>query len=168
MQPPKVFAARSFRTAVLSSVAIVAVIASFSVLMAQYTTTRAQLLLALAIPALLCAAVLFFASIVPTMKYTVTNTEVIAACGPFHWSIPIRQIRSISEGDLDWLPWSEGWKIPGYTLFKIRYGGVDAVHMCATALCRRILLIDTETALWGITPADVDGFVSAVESKRGE
>ena len=60
------------------------------------------------------------------MKYTVTDSEVIAACGLFHWSIPIGQIRSISESDLDWLPWSEGWEIPGYTLFKIRYGGVDA------------------------------------------
>jgi hypothetical protein len=100
------------------------------------------------------------------MKYTVTDSAVIPSCGPFHWSIPISQIRAISEADLEWLPWSEGWKIPGYALFTIRYGGVDAVHMCATALRKRILLIDTGIGLWGITPADVSGFVSAVESKR--
>jgi len=166
MQPAEVFAARSFRTALLSSAAIVVLVAPFSALMFQHTTTSAQMWLAGVIPALLCAAVLFFAAIVPTMKYSVTDSEVIPSCGPFHWSIPIGQIRSISESDLDWLPWSEGWKIPGYTLFKIRYGGVDAVHMCATSLCKRILLIETETGLWGITPADVSGFVSAVESKR--
>ena len=165
MQPVKVFAARSFRTAMLSSVAMIAVFGGFTAVMVLHTTTRVQMLLGIAIPALLCAAVLFFAAIVPTMKYTVTNSEVIPSCGPFHWSIPISQIRSMSERDLEWLPWSEGWKIPGYTLFKIRYGGVDAVHMCATALRKRILLIDTESGLWGITPADVDGFVSAVQSK---
>jgi hypothetical protein len=166
MPQAEVFAARSFRTAVLSSIAMVAILGSLSVPAVKHTTTNVQLLFAVGIPALICAAVLFFALIVPTMKYTVTDSEVIPSCGPFHWSIPIPQIRSISERDLPWLPWSEGWKLPGYALFKIRYGGVDAVHMCATALCKRILLIDTETGLWGITPADVSGFVSAVENKR--
>jgi hypothetical protein len=65
MQPAKVFAARSFRTPVLSSAAIVAIVGAFGVFGAQHTASRAQLMLALAIPALLSAAVLFFASIGP-------------------------------------------------------------------------------------------------------
>jgi hypothetical protein len=48
MQPAKVFAARSFRTPVLSSAAIVAIVGAFGVFGAQHTASRAQLMLAFA------------------------------------------------------------------------------------------------------------------------
>ena len=68
---------------------------------------------------------------------------------------------------MSWLPWSEGWKLPGYALFKIEYGDVGAVRMCATRLTRRIVVIKTGSDLWGITPADMDAFIAALQLKRG-
>jgi hypothetical protein len=109
----------------------------------------------------------FFLSILPTMKYTVGDDIVVLSCGPFKWTILIRGIRSITEKDLEWLPISEGWKLPGYTLFKIRYGGIGPVRMCATALTRRILVIETDTDVWGITPTDVDSFVATIRRAGG-
>jgi hypothetical protein len=73
----------------------------------------------------------------------------------------------MTEQNLKWLPTSEGWKIPGLALFKMEYGRGE-IRMCATALAKRILVIDTESGLWGITPSDVKGFVSAVENRRSK
>lgn len=108
---------------------------------------------------------LFFASIYPTMKYIVRNGTIYLCCGPFRWQIPIKSVRSIVEKDLEYLPWSEGWKLPGYTLFRIRYGGIGTVRMCATAMTKRILLIQTDSDVWGITPEDTMSFVDAVASE---
>lgn len=112
------------------------------------------------------AALLFFAAILPTMTYRVRRPDLILSCGPFRWTIPIASIRSTAERDLSYLPWSDGWKIPGYALFTIRYGDAGAVRMCATAVTKRILLIDTDAASWGITPADVPSLVRAIEAQR--
>ncbi len=121
------------------------------------------------VPALGAAAVavaVFFAAILPTMHYTVSDLQLVFCCGPFHWVIPIATVRSIAERDLQWLPWSEGWKLPGYALFRISYGDMGVVRMCASSLTRRILIIETDTEVWGITPADVDGFVAAIGRGR--
>jgi hypothetical protein len=161
MQAVSVFRARSYTTALLTSAAIILMLfAAALAAEASHPNGAAGVVL---IPVLIVA---FFAAIVPTMKYTVTDSEVILSCGPFHWRIPVHQIRSMVEKDLGWLPLSEGWKIPGYALFKIRYRQIGSIRMCATALTKRILIIDTGTHLWGITPADLDGFVTAANRSR--
>ena len=109
---------------------------------------------------------MFFLSIYPTMKYSVGDGIIVLSCGPFKWTILIRSIRSITEKDLEYLPLSEGWKLPGYTLFKIRYGGIGRVRMCATAMTKRILLIETDTDVWGISPTDVDSFIATIRIAR--
>ena len=119
------------------------------------------LLAALIIPAI------FFLSIFPTMKYSVGTDTVVLSCGPFKWLIPISSIWSIKEeDDLEYLPKSQGWKLPGYTLFRIEYGRVGIVRMCATSMTKRILLITTDTEKWGITPANVKSFAAAVGRGR--
>lgn len=123
-------------------------------------------MIALGIPLVFGAVVLFFAVIEPSMKYTVTESEITPSCGPFRWRIPISEIWSIVERNLSWLLWAEGWKIPGYALFSIRYGDVGAVRMCATSMTRRVLVIETNQGLWGITPQDQKGFIAAVETRR--
>jgi hypothetical protein len=85
-------------------------------------------------------AALFFAVILLTMKYVVSESQVTLRCGPFHWQIPIPDIQMIVEKNLGWLPVSEGWKLPGYALFKIECADIGSVRMCTTALTRRILL----------------------------
>lgn len=114
----------------------------------------------------LMIAAIFFLSIFPTMKYAVGPETVRLSCGPFKWHILITGIRSTTEKDLDYLPRSEGWKLPGYTLFRIQYGRIGPVRMCATSMTKRVLLITTDTDTWGITPANVDSFVSAVNRGR--
>jgi hypothetical protein len=117
------------------------------------------------VPYFLClfaSPVFFFTLILPTMRYEVDEDKVELRCGPFHWSVPAASIRKVYEMDLQYLPLSEGWKLPGYTLFRIRYGDVDKVRMCATAMCTRILIIETDQERWGVTPADVQGFVAAI------
>ena len=59
-------------------------------------------------------------------------------------------------------------EIPGYALFKIEYGDVGQVRMCATRLTKKILVIKAGNELWGVTPADVEGFVEALRRSRGE
>jgi len=121
--------------------------------------------LALALGFSVDAAAIFFAVILFTMKYFVINSHVILRCGPFRWKIPIADIRSIVEKDVGYLPISQGWKLPGYALFKIDCADVGPVRMCSTSLTKRILLIETGNDLWGITPADVEGFVAALNIK---
>lgn len=111
------------------------------------------------------AAALFFGLILFTMKYFVSESQVILRCGPFRWKIPAADIRSIVEKDVGYMPVSEGWKLPGYALFNIDTADVGPVRMCSTSLTKRILLIETGKDLWGITPADVDGFVAALNMK---
>jgi hypothetical protein len=105
---------------------------------------------------------IFFLSIFPTMKYSVSADTVVLSCGPFKWPIPISSICSIREDDLQYLPKSQGWKLAGYALFRIEYGRIGIVRMCATSLTTSILLISTDTEIWGITPADVDSFKAAI------
>jgi hypothetical protein len=111
-------------------------------------------------------AALFFAVILLTMKYVVSESLIILSCGPFRWQIPICDIQTIGEKTVGWLPVSEGWKLPGFALFKIDCADVGTVRMCATALTRRILLIQTANDIWGITPADPEGFVAALHRKE--
>ena len=118
------------------------------------------LLTALIIPGI------FFLCIFPTMKYAVGTDTVVLSCGPFKWFIPIRSICSIREDDLAYLPKSQGWKLAGYALFRIEYGRIGIVRMCATSLATRILLISTDTEIWGITPADVGSFRAAIARGR--
>jgi hypothetical protein len=152
----------------LCSLALVAVLATLMVF-ALHNNRRGDpsawiafgLILAFMIPAT------FFLLIFPTMKYLVGGDRVILSCGPFKWVIANHSIKSIREKDLGYIPISEGWKLPGYTLFKIRYGGVGTVRMCATSMTKRILLIETDTDLWGITPADADSFVASIRRVQG-
>jgi hypothetical protein len=105
---------------------------------------------------------IFFLCIFPTMKYSVGAGTVVLSCGPFKWLIPISSICSVREDDLEYLPKSQGWKLPGYALFRIEYGRVGIVRMCATSLTTRVLLISTDTGKWGVTPADVGSFRAAI------
>ena len=166
MQSVSVFPARSCLTGLLVSAVLLALLGGFSFVGLRYSPGGFDRVIALGIPLLFGAIVLFFAAIEPSMKYTVTQSEVIPSCGPFRWTIPISGIRSIVERNLSWLPWAEGWKIPGYALFTIRYGDVGTVRMCATSMTRRVLVIETDQGLWGITPQDEKGFIAAVESRR--
>jgi hypothetical protein len=116
---------------------------------------------------LFLAVSLFFLAIYPTMRYQFSDQDVTLICGPFRWSIPKSDIRSIDKVDLAYLPWSEGWKLPGYSMFSIHYGGEkEKIRMCSTAMLKRILLIRTSTDCWGVTPADPEAFIRAIKNTK--
>lgn len=148
----------------LCSVAVVAGLAALLAVAIRHGTPAdwivSVLIIALIIPAT------FFLCIYPTMKYSVGAGTVVLSCGPFKWRIPVSSICSIKEDELEYLPKSQGWKLPGYALFRIEYGRIGIVRMCATSLTTRVLLISTGTEKWGITPADVDSFRAAVARSR--
>jgi hypothetical protein len=56
-------------------------------------------------------------------------------------------------------------RFPGIALFKVPYADVGNVKMCATAALNNILLIETEKDKYGLTPADEEPFVSAIQSQ---
>ncbi len=170
IETARAFRPRSFVVGLVSSGVFIGVLSALTVIAARHQpfTHMAIKWLSLALLVGMDLAVVFFAAILVTMRYFVTDSHVILRCGPFRWTIPINDIRSIIERDVGWLPISEGWKLPGYALFKIQCADVGRVRMCGTALTKRILLIDTGKDLWGITPADVDGFVQALNMKLGK
>ena len=169
MQAPLVFPARSPNIGLISSGLILAAATALVVVVIRYLPPKSPLQwLPLALMLGFGAVVVSFAAILPTMKYVIDSSRLILRCGPFHWEITLADIHAIVERNLSWLPWSEGWKLPGYALFKIEYGDVGQVRMCATRLTKRILVIKAGNELWGVTPADVEGFVEALRRSRGE
>jgi Zn-dependent protease with chaperone function len=97
---------------------------------------------------------LFFLLIYPTMKYILVNGKLILRCGPFKDVIKLEDIKNISKKNLIYHTSSMGWKLPGYTLFKIYYPDQGYVNMYATGMLKDILLIETENQVYGITPKD--------------
>lgn len=172
MREGKIFRPRLFAVGLLSSAVFVGLMLAIAVMIlrdpphgvGEMTGVGLALLGVLGVG----GAALFFAVILPTMKYVVTDTLVILSCGPFRWKIQICDIQKVVEKNVGWLPISEGWKLPGYALFKIDCADVGTVRMCATSLTRRIMLIQTADDLWGITPADPEGFVAALHRKEDQ
>ncbi len=84
---------------------------------------------------------LFFLAIFPSMKYVLTEDALILTCGPFKYIVPYDEITQIEKTSLSYHPSSSGWKLPGYTLFKIYYSDRGDIYMCATRMLKNILLI---------------------------
>jgi len=170
MNGGRAFRPRSFAAGLISSGIFIGAASGLAIVAARHPPPGPLIIKWLPLALLLGvdAAAIFFAAILLTMKYFVTGSHVILRCGPFRWKIPTGDIRSIVERDVGWMPVSEGWKLPGYALFKIQCADVGPVRMCSTALTKRILLIDTGKDLWGITPGDVEAFVAALKLKLGK
>ncbi|MEW6686923.1 MAG: PH domain-containing protein [Candidatus Edwardsbacteria bacterium] len=112
-------------------------------------------------------ASLGFLLIYPTMRYEVENGYLILRCGPFRSKISIKDCEIIGTHTLKYHPTSTGWKIPGYALFRVYYADAGYVKMYSTAMLRNILLIQTEKEIYGITPADEEGFIKEIERQKG-
>jgi hypothetical protein len=56
-------------------------------------------------------------------------------------------------------------RFPGIALFGVPYADVGSVKMCATAALNNILLIETETEKFGLTPKDEEAFLTAVRAQ---
>ena len=85
--------------------------------------------------------------------------------GPvLRYHIPLDTIHTIRRRNLSLTIWSS-IRFPGIALFGIPYADVGSVKMCATAALNHILLIETETEKYGLTPANEEAFLTAVRAQ---
>ena len=102
---------------------------------------------------------LLLAVFFPTMRYEIEGTRLTLIYGPLlRYTIDIPQIKSIRRRDLKISPLSS-FRFPGLAIFGVPYLEIGTVKMCATAASSGILLIETESARYGLTPADEEEFV---------
>lgn len=120
-----------------------------------------MILITISIGTMFLLVAIFF----PTMRYELEGSRLTLRYGPvLRYSIELRQIKSIRSRDLQISPVSS-FRFPGLAIFTVLYPEVGLVKMCATAASHGILLIETASAKYGLTPADEQGFVAALRER---
>lgn len=125
--------------------------------------------LAFAVPtALIGLFALYLAVLFPTMRYDLMAEELRLRYGRMCWRVPLAAVRDVRTEDLGWTIWSS-WRFPGFALFNVPYAKLGNVRMCSTRSVRGVLLIETDDARYGISPADEEGFeVALAKARAGE
>ncbi len=101
----------------------------------------------------------------PTMRYELSNTELVLRYGPvLTYRISLGKIKGIRRRCLGMTIWS-CVRFPGVALFTAPYSDVGNVKMCATAALNNVLLIETSKGKYGITPADEEELVTAIQER---
>ncbi len=101
----------------------------------------------------------------PSMRYELNNAELILRYGPvLTYRIPLGKIRGIRRRCLGLTIWS-CVRFPGVALFTAPYADVGNVKMCATAAMNDVLLIETPAGKYGITPANEEELVTAIQER---
>ncbi len=62
-------------------------------------------------------------------------------------------------------PVSIGINLPGFALARANYAGRGSVQMVATRWTKNILLIETESEIYGITPKEQQAFLVALTER---
>ncbi len=109
---------------------------------------------------------LSIAAFYPAMRYEIQEDCLRINYGPWlRYTIRIEEVKKVQLGDLG-LSMVSSFRFPGLVLFSVPYPEIGTVKMCATATSRSILLIETETAKYGITPADEQRFIAELNKRR--
>lgn len=120
-----------------------------------------MILITISIGTMFLLVAIFF----PTMRYELEGSRLTLRYGPvLRYTIDLRQIKSIRSRDLQISPVSS-FRFPGLAIFTVLYPEVGLVKMCATAASHGILLIETASAKYGLTPADEQGFVAELRER---
>lgn len=108
---------------------------------------------------------LIIAIFFPAMRYEIDGTRLILTYGPLlRYVIELGQIKSIRRCDLR-ISIVSSFRFPGLALFSSPYPDVGTVKMCATAAGQGILLIETASTKYGLTPADEKTFVAELQER---
>ena len=108
---------------------------------------------------------LLLAIFFPTMRYEMEGSRLTLRYGPLlRYTIEIGQIKSIRSRDLE-ISLVSSFRFPGLAIFTVPYPDVGTIKMCATAASHGILLIETGSAKYGLTPADEQQFVTELRSR---
>lgn len=122
-------------------------------------------ILTLIICTVVALAFLALACWFPTMRYELDQDQLTLRYGPvLNYRIRLSEIRTIRRRNLSLTIWSS-IRFPGIALFTVPYADVGNVKMCATAALNHILLIETEKEKYGLTPADEEAFVAALQAQ---
>jgi hypothetical protein len=101
----------------------------------------------------------------PTMRYELDQQALTVVFGPvLRWRIPLREIRGVELKDLTLSIWA-ATRLPGIAVFSVYYGNVGVVRMCATRASKRIVLIHTAKATYGLTPDEQEEFTRALQAR---
>ena len=101
----------------------------------------------------------------PSMRYEIDGTRLVLTYGPLlRYTIDINRIKRIRRSDLR-INLLSSFRFPGLALFSVSYLEIGSVKMCATAASSRILLIETESEKYGLTPADEKDFVTELQKR---
>jgi hypothetical protein len=108
---------------------------------------------------------LLLAIFFPTMRYEIEGSRLTLRYGPLlRYAIELGQIKSIRSRDLE-ISLVSSFRFPGLAIFSVPYHEVGIIKMCATAASHGILLIETASAKYGLTPADEQGFVAELRNR---
>jgi hypothetical protein len=108
---------------------------------------------------------LLLALFFPTMRYEMDGSRLFLTYGPLlRYSIDVEQIKSIRRCNLGFSLISS-FRFPGLALFSVPYPELGTVKMCATAASNGILLIETGSAKYGLTPANEETFVAELQRR---
>lgn len=101
----------------------------------------------------------------PSMRYEIDGASLILTYGPLlRYVIDLKQVKSIKRRDMG-IAIVSSFRFPGLALFSVPYPEVGRVKMCATAASSGILLIETESEKYGLTPADEKDFVAELQKR---
>jgi hypothetical protein len=110
---------------------------------------------------------LLIAAFFPTMRYEMDGSRLTLLYGPLlRYRIDIEQIKSIRRRDIGFSLVSS-FRFPGLALFNVPYPEIGTVKMCATAASNGILLIETGSTKYGLTPAAEETFVAELRKRMG-
>jgi len=102
---------------------------------------------------------LLIAACFPAMRYEMDGNRLTLTYGPLlRYTIDIDQIKSIRRRDLG-MSIVSSFRFPGLAIFSVPYPEIGSVRMCATAASTGILLIETGSTKYGLTPANEEEFV---------
>lgn len=110
---------------------------------------------------------LLLAVFFPTMRYEIEDNHLTMIYGPLlRYTLEIAEIESIRRRDLG-ISVVSSFRFPGLAIFTVPYPEIGAVKMCATAASNGILLIETRSTKYGLTPADEEAFVAEIRKRMG-
>ena len=99
------------------------------------------------------------------MRYEIDGTSLILTYGPLiRYVIDLEKVKSIKRRDLGFVIVSS-FRFPGLALFSIPYPEVGSVKMCTTAANSGIIIIETDTEKYGLTPAGEKEFVAELQKR---
>jgi hypothetical protein len=123
-----------------------------------------SLILLIGITGGICSAFLFALLILPTMRYELRNEALYLKCGPFVSKVSYSEIKRVIKTDLVFHPIAS-CRWPGFALGDCYYGDRGTVRMYSTRMCSDIILIETVTRLYGISPRDEDLFITELKKR---